>query len=242
MKELNPEDKKVFRQAQGWANAGEMQASFIVIEALLKKHPSNFKLLLCFLELLEEQAPLKAHTLLGDFISGSEKWQEFFFSLSDVEKACLFERQAILALKLKDEVTALEALKTSASLGRDSLTLWGTLSYLYALSKETTLSVKALCRALELYKEPSLFEESFFFLDKNRCQKNITEELFLNICLGLFPQLSNKDSQKLLQLIRVNFPNRKWTLELQDIVAQEIQKMPIELSGERYACSDKKNW
>lgn len=242
MRDLIPEDSRAYCLAHTWANAGETQASFIVIEALLKKYPLKFSLMLSFLELMEEISPIKSHSLIGDLLSGNEKWQEFFYSLTTTQKSCLLEKQGLLALKLKDEVTALEALKASASLGRDTLLLWGTLSYLYALSKDTPLSVKALSRALELYREPSLFEENFFFLKKNECQKNIGEELFLNVCLSLFPLLSAKDGAKLILHIKNTFPDRAWITELQDIVAQENQKTPIELSGERYACSDKKNW
>ncbi|MEZ4813863.1 MAG: hypothetical protein R3A80_01485 [Bdellovibrionota bacterium] len=242
MNELSSEDLQTYRLAREWANKGELQASFIVIEALLKKQPTHFQLFLCFIELLEEISPIKAHSLYTGLTSGDDKWQEFYLSLSNVEKATLLEKSGILALRLKDESSALEQLKNAASLGRDSLQLWGTLSYLHALYKDSGLAVKALCRSLELYKEPSLFEENFFFLNKNRSQNNISEELFLNICLSLFPQLACKDALKLLSLVKSNFPDRTWCQELQDIVAQDKQNVPIGLSGEHYVSSDKKNW
>lgn len=60
--------------------------------------------------------------------------------------------------------------------------------------------------------------------------------------MSLLPQLPAKEGAKLLSTVKNCFPNRPWLSELQDIVTQENQKMPIGLSGEHYASSDKKNW
>lgn len=242
MNSFSEEDISIFTQARSWANRGELQAAFIVVEALWKKHPFNFQLFTSFVELMEEHSAIKAHSLMSDMLSGNDKWQDFLLSLSNSEKAALLEKHALLALSLKDESTALESLKEAASLGRDTLILWSTLSYLHALFKDLSLSLKALCRAMELYKEPSLFEENFSFLEKKHRQKNVDEELFLSICLSLIPQLSPKDGARLVGMVRNCFPDRAWIKELQDIVAQEKEKMPIGLSGESYASSDKKNW
>lgn len=242
MNDLSLSEKEKYFLARAWANAGEFQAAFIVIEALWRKHPFNFQLFISFIELLEENSATKAHSLMSDMLSGHDKWQEFLLSLNPTEKSALLEKHALLALMLKDESSALESLKEAASLGRDSLMLWGTLSYLYALIKDLPQSLRTLYRALELYKEPSLFEENFVFLEKNYCQKNINEDLFVSICTSLLPQLPPKDGTKLLNTIRNSFPNRTWISDLQDIVAQENQKMPIGLSGEQYVSSDKKNW
>jgi tetratricopeptide (TPR) repeat protein len=242
MKDLSSCEKEKYQLARAWANAGEFQAAFIVIEALWKKHPFNFQLFISFIELLEESSAIKAHSLMSDMLSGHDKWQDFLISLSPIEKSALLEKHALLALSLKDESSALESLKEAASLGRDTLILWSTLSYLYALVKDLSESHKTLCRALELYKEPSLFEENISFLEKNYRQKNVNEDLFLSICMSLLPQLPAKDGSKLLGTVKGCFPNRVWLSELQDIVAQENQKMPIGLSGEHYASSDKKNW
>lgn len=178
MIENSSAENEKYQLARAWANAGEYQAAFIVIEALWKKDPFNFQLFISFLELLEENSALKAHSLMSDMLCGSEKWQEFLLSLSSSEKSALLEKHALLALSLKDENTALESLKEAASLGRDTLILWTTLSYLYALAKDLTLSLKSLCRALELYKEPSLFEENFVFLEKTIAKKMSTKIYF----------------------------------------------------------------
>ncbi len=247
MKTLCPNDLERYCLAQNWADKNEIQASFIVLQALWKKYPLHNKVFLAFLEVFEELDLMKAFTFLGDMLAGDEDWQELFYNLKLTEQTYLFEKYGLMALKLKDEVSAVEALKRSASMGRDSLPLWSTLAYLFAFNKDIHLATKALCRALDLYREPSLFEEKLFFFKKNESQNSVEEELFPNICLVLLPQLPRKEALKILSLIQNTFPNRNWTLELQEVVAQEIvtqedKKVPMSLSGESYVSSDKKNW
>ena len=234
MSTLSSKDLDLLALSMSWAKNNELQGAFIVIQALWKKYPNNYDLFFHFINLYEQLDPIQTFTLLSDVLSGDEKWQEFYYPLKNNERAFLFEKHGLLALKLKDEVAASESLKRAASLGRDTLPLWGTLSYLLALSKDITLSTKSLCRALELYKEPSLFE--------GESQKFINEDLFLHVCLTLFPQIPPKDVTKLFALVKNTFPNRPWLLELQDIVAKVTSKMPIALSGDHNASADKKNW
>jgi len=241
MSKVHPEELKAYLQAKDWADNGEIQAAFIVIEALWKNYPKHQKMLLSFLELFEEINFLKAYTLLGDILSGDEKWMEVLSYKSEAELSFLYEKHGLMALKLKDENTAFEQLKKASSLGRDSLLLWSTLSYLSTLFKDSVLACNAFWRALVLYKEPSLFEIQFCFLKKNNSQSSVGEDVFLNISLALFPQVSNKEAEKLLSNIKVTFPGRAWLAELQEIVAQEVQKVPIALKGEIYASFDKKN-
>lgn len=234
MSTISSKDLELLNLSTIWAKNNELQGAFIVVQALWKKYPNHFELFFRFINLYEQLDPIQAFTLLSDVLSGDEKWQDFLYPLKNEERSLLFEKHGLLALKLKDELAATESLKRAASLGRDTLPLWGTLSYLLALGKDIHLSTKSLCRALELYKEPSLFEDE--------SQKFINEDLFLHVCLTLFPQIAPKEVTKLFLLVKNTFPNRPWLVELQDIVAKVNVKMPIALSGDHNASADKKNW
>jgi hypothetical protein len=234
LKPLCEKDSGLLAQAIAWANNRELQGAFIVFQALWKKYPANFKIFERLVDTFDQLDSMRAFTFIGDILSGDEKWQDFYIALSNAERAHLFEKHGVIALKLKDDLTSIESLKRAASLGRDSLLLWSTLSYLLALHKDISLSTTSLCRALELYKEPSLFEE--------HSQNFIDEDLFLNICLTLFPQLPAKEVMKLFAMVQNTFPQRNWLTELQEIVSQVGKKVPIALSGDTYASLDTKNW
>ena len=237
----------LYYQAKTWAAKGEFQGAFIVIEALWKKDPSQIQYLLALLELFEEINPIKAFSFFSDVLSGDDLWLHFISTLNTPQTALLFEKHGLMALRLKDENTALESLKRAASLGRDSLLLWSALSYLLALSKDVNYSLKALFRSLELYREPTLFEDDVFLDSPPLSRQNkVDDDLFLNISLNLMPQMPAKEAKKLLGVIQNTFPQRSWVQEvntmLQEIVSQESTAVPIRKSGDNYASTDTENW
>ena len=133
---MSPKENDKFLQAQEWANKGELKAAYIVIEALWKKNPSHTKYLHALLEILEEIDTLNAFSFFTDLLSGDYQGIWIFSDLSNLELAILLEKHGLLALRLKDECAALDSLQRAASHGRDSLLLWATLSYLFALHKQ----------------------------------------------------------------------------------------------------------
>src|SRR4051812_5224447 len=104
---MSEEDVQAFLLAQAWFYAGEFSASLIVFEALWKKHPHDFKILMSFIYAQEKNNPLKALDFCSEILAGEGAWLRFLQNVSDSDRAILLEVHGMLAYKLKDEVSAL---------------------------------------------------------------------------------------------------------------------------------------
>lgn len=234
---MNREDQDAFSIGKEWFRQGEFAGSIIVFEALWKKHPHEFAVLLAFADAQERINPLKALDFYSEILAGEGAWLRFLQNIPNVERAILFERHGMLCFTLKDEISALDSLRRAVSLGQDNLQLWSTLALLFSAHHEPLLAKKALLRSLTLYHEPTLF----CTLGLNQ-GITVNENFFSTISLTLLPELHEKDAHKLLSAFAKFFPDGAWVKKLQQIVVKAPDLMPIEKSGETYVGSDAKNW
>ena len=232
----NKDDLKTLVLAKSWAKQGETQASTLILEALLKKYPHDFSIVMTIGELLENENPLKALDYYSKILAGEEEWLEFLAKITDIERGILFERHGLIALSLSDESSALESFRKASSLGHESLPLWSLQALLYTHFQEYTLAYKALLRSIELFKEPTLFCHS-----KNSGKIAINEDFYSNITLTLIPYLSKKEASKIFFELKIIFLTRPWLNDLEQIISQDSSNIPIKKLGESYASFDTKN-
>jgi tetratricopeptide (TPR) repeat protein len=232
----NPEDFNTLLLAKNWARQGEIQASTIILDALLKKYPHDFLIVTTLGDLLEKENSLKALDYYSKILAGEEEWLEFLAKITDIERGILFEKHGLLALSLSDESSALESFRKASSLGHESLSLWSLQALLYTHFQEYELASKSLVRSIELFKEPTLF---CHFKDIGKIM--INEDFYSNIALTLVPHLSKKEASKIILELKLIFLTRPWLTDLEQIISQDSPNMPIKKLGESYVSVDTKN-
>ena len=233
---LSDKDTEALARAHCWFKEGEVEGSLIIFEALWKKHPHHFEILLGYSDAQEKINPLKVLDFYSEILMAEGAWLNFLQNITDAQRAQIFERHGLLAYSLKDEISALDSLRRAASIGLDTLNMWAVLALLFSVNSEAQLGLKAFFRTVSLYTEPT-----FFCHEKTYPGIRINDDIFWTIALNLVPQLAKKDAIKVSAILECHFSHRPWLPEIQRIVAQVIDDVPIKGSGESYVGIDAKN-